>query len=72
MIDLTDGVPGITAPPPRTYEQFWPLYLSNHLHPLTRVAHVVGDSATLLAAATLLCSREDASSRCSCCSPAKP
>ena len=57
MIDLTDGVPGITAPPPQSYEQFWPLYLSNHLHPLTLVAHVVGDSATLLAAATLLFSR---------------
>jgi len=51
MIDLANGVPGITAPPPQSYEQFWPLYLSNHLHPLTRAAHFVGDSATLLAVA---------------------
>ena len=31
MIDLTGGVPGVNAPAPTTYEEFWPYYVSQHL-----------------------------------------
>ena len=44
MIELREGVPGVNAPAPATYEEFWPYYVSQHLHPLTRVAHVTGTS----------------------------
>jgi hypothetical protein len=42
MIDLTDGVPGVNAPEPASFEEFWPFYLSQHLHPITRAVHVAG------------------------------
>lgn len=48
MIDLSNGVPGINAPDPSSFEEFWPYYLSQHLHPATRQVHVVGDSTTLV------------------------
>jgi hypothetical protein len=44
MIDLARGVPGVNAPEPTTYEEFWPYYVSQHLHPVTRLAHVAGTS----------------------------
>ena len=56
-LDLTNGVPGVTAPSPTTYEEFWPAYLSGHLHPATRAAHVVGNSLTIVGAAGALCWR---------------
>lgn len=42
MIDLTDGVPGVNGPEPASFEEFWPFYLSQHMHPVTRAVHVAG------------------------------
>jgi hypothetical protein len=46
-MDVTRGVPGVNAPNPETYEEFWPYYVSQHLHPATRVIHVGATSAAL-------------------------
>lgn len=54
MIDLQDGVPGVNAADPSTYEEFWPYYVSQHLHPLTRAIHVGGTTAGLLIALAAL------------------
>ncbi|MHB8439609.1 MAG: Mpo1-like protein [Acidimicrobiales bacterium] len=48
MIDLSGGVPGIDTPDPTSFEEFWPFYLSRHLHPATRQVHLAGDSITLI------------------------
>lgn len=40
MVDLSAGVPGVNAPPPSSFEEFWPYYVSQHLRPLTRTIHV--------------------------------
>jgi len=42
MIDLTKGVPVITAEHPTTFEEFWPFFVSQHLHPKTRAVHALG------------------------------
>ena len=41
---------------PRTYEEFWPYYVSQHLRPATRRLHFAGTTAVLacLAAAAML------------------
>jgi hypothetical protein len=49
MVDLTPGVPGVNAPAPTTYEEFWPYYVSQHLHPMTRALHVLGTTLAILA-----------------------
>jgi hypothetical protein len=49
MIDLTGGVPGVNAPTPTTYEEFWPYYVSQHLHPMTRAMHVLGTTLAIVA-----------------------
>lgn len=54
MIDLRDGVPGVNAPDPTTYDEFWPYYVSQHLHPTTRAVHVGGTTAGLLVALAAL------------------
>ena len=36
------GVPGVNAPAPTTFEEFWPYYVSQHLHPATRALHAWG------------------------------
>jgi hypothetical protein len=46
-MDVTNGVPGVNAPDPENYEEFWPYYVSQHLHPATRVIHVGATSAAL-------------------------
>jgi hypothetical protein len=35
---------------PTTYEEFWPYYVSQHMHPTCRLLHFVGDAASLAAA----------------------
>jgi hypothetical protein len=42
MIDLDNGVPIITAESPTTFEEFWPFFVSQHLHPKTRAVHAWG------------------------------
>jgi hypothetical protein len=49
MVDLTPGVPGVNAPAPTTNEEFWPYYVSQHLHPMTRAMHVLGTTQAILA-----------------------
>jgi len=46
-MDLTNGVPGVNATDPETYEEFWPYYVSQHLHPATRAIHVSATSAAV-------------------------
>lgn len=48
MTDLAAGVPGVNAPDPTTYEEFWPYYVSQHLEPATRTMHAVGTSVALV------------------------
>jgi hypothetical protein len=46
-MDVTNGVPGVNAADPTTFEEFWPYYVSQHLHPATRAIHVGATSAAL-------------------------
>src|SRR6266511_3820898 len=39
VIDVAGGVPGVNAPDPGSYREFWAYYLSQHLHPMTRRVH---------------------------------
>jgi len=47
MIDLTDGVPGVNAPDPQNYREFWAFYLSQHLHPMTERAHAAATATAI-------------------------
>ena len=51
-MDVTNGVPGVNAPDPGSYEEFWPYYVSQHLHPATRAIHVGATSAAMACGAT--------------------
>src|SRR5919201_5375573 len=42
MIDVREGVPGLNGEKPRSYKEFWPYYLSQHLHPMTQRVHASG------------------------------
>jgi hypothetical protein len=46
-MDLSRGVPGVDGPDPTSFEEFWPYYVSQHLHPRTRRFHVVGTTLGL-------------------------
>jgi hypothetical protein len=50
-MDVTRGVPGVNAGDPESYEEFWPYYVSQHLHPATRAIHVGATSAALVCGA---------------------
>ena len=54
MTDLHAGVPGIGAPAPTTFEEFWPFFLSQHLHPRTRAAHAGGLTMAMASVVGLL------------------
>ncbi len=41
-LPVTLGVPGVNAPPPKNFDEFYAFYLSQHLHPTTRRVHVAG------------------------------
>ena len=51
VMELTRGVPGVNGPDPTTYEEFWPYYVSQHLHPATRAIHVAGTAGALICGA---------------------
>ena len=42
-----DSVAGVNAPAPTTFEEFWPYYVSQHLHPATRALHAWGPLAAV-------------------------
>ena len=46
-MDVTNGVPGVNAADPTNFEEFWPYYVSQHLHPATRAIHVGATTAAL-------------------------
>jgi hypothetical protein len=39
---LDTGVPGVTGPAPTDFNSFYVFYLTQHLHPRTRLSHVIG------------------------------
>ena len=51
VMELTRGVPGVNGRDPTTYEEFWPYYVSQHLHPATRAIHVAGTAGALICGA---------------------
>src|SRR5436305_4677973 len=44
-LPVVSGVPGVNAPSPKTFDEFYAFYLSQHLHPTTRRVHVMGMTA---------------------------
>jgi len=50
-LPITLGVPGVNAPAPKTFDEFYAFYLSQHLHPMTRRSHVTGMSLGWLSVA---------------------
>lgn len=46
------AVPGVNSPQPTTYAEFWPYYVSQHLHPMTRALHAWGPLLALAIAGT--------------------
>jgi hypothetical protein len=41
-LPVVSGVPGVNAPAPKNFDEFYAFYLSQHLHPTTRRVHVAG------------------------------
>jgi hypothetical protein len=56
-MDLRDGVPGLNGSDPESYEEFWPYYLSQHLHPVTRWVHSVATTVAVATGLTALARR---------------
>lgn len=54
VIDLSDGVPAISTENPTSFEEFWPFFVSQHLHPKTRAVHAWGASVYTGGVAALL------------------
>ena len=45
-VDL-ESVAGVNAPAPTSFAEFWPYYVSQHLHPATRALHAWGPLAAV-------------------------
>src|SRR5437870_9626585 len=58
MIDLTHGVPGVNAPDPQNYQEFWAFYLSQHLHPMTQRVHAAATATAIGVGVTSLVRRK--------------
>jgi hypothetical protein len=58
MIDVAGGVPGVNAPDPGSYREFWAYYLSQHLHPMTRRVHAAATGAAILTGITAIAQRK--------------
>ena len=41
-LPVSAGVPGVSAPAAKNFDEFYAFYLSQHLHPMTRRVHVAG------------------------------
>src|SRR2546430_12950691 len=54
MIHVDGGVPGVNAPDPTSYREFWAFYLSQHLHPMTRRVHAAATAAAIVTGLTAL------------------
>jgi hypothetical protein len=57
MIDLSNGVPGVNTPNPKTYREFWAFYLSQHLHPMTQRVHAAATATAIVTGVTALFGR---------------
>jgi hypothetical protein len=58
MIHVEKGVPGVNAPDPSSYREFWAFYLSQHLHPMTRRVHAAATATAILTGVTALIRRK--------------
>ena len=58
VIHVENGVPGINAPDPASYREFWAFYLSQHLHPMTRRVHAAATTAAILTGVTAILRRK--------------
>ncbi|MFN2543183.1 MAG: Mpo1-like protein [Actinomycetota bacterium] len=54
MIQTGSGVPGLNGTMPRSYREFWPYYLSQHLHPMTQRVHAAGTATAIVVGVTSL------------------
>jgi hypothetical protein len=58
MRGLEHGVPGVNAPAPTSFDEFYAFYLSQHMHPMTRRSHVTGMTLGWIAVAAAVVLRE--------------
>jgi hypothetical protein len=42
MTETRDAIQGLNGERPTSYREFWPYYLSQHLHPMTQRVHAAG------------------------------
>ena len=47
MTETRDGIQGLNGERPSTYREFWPYYLSQHLHPMTQRVHAAGTATAV-------------------------
>ena len=58
MMNLSNGVPGVSAPDPASYDEFWSFYLSQHLHPMTQRVHAAATVSSIAIGVTALFRRK--------------
>lgn len=58
MMQVRSGVPGVNAPDPTNYREFWAFYLSQHLHPMTRRVHAAATATAIVTGITALAGRK--------------